>query len=200
MRGEGQTAETAVRALVERRASIEATLAGKAQVRTGRLAVSAARDKACDGQDEDDDRPRLSSGACAIRGYIATLDMTARVKDVGQAGTLLGDIARRGATEPSLGSFELANLAAAKRAAVADAVRDARGQAEAIAEASRVVLGRIRRVEDQRTGSGGEQDIVVTANRAPASLAESIAVRLAPEPIETMATLIVEFEVGGGGP
>lgn len=201
VRGEGATSDEAVRALVGKREAIDAALAGKAQVRTGKLSIKAARDKACS-DDENSDAVRLSSGACAIRGYIATLGVTAKVKPVAEAGTLLGLVGRLGATDPTLEDFDLSDPVAAGRAAIADAIRDAQQQASAIAAASHVALGRLRRVEDQRNAEPTLQDVVVSGQRrapAPATMAP-IPIVLTPEPIETSETLVVEFEIGGSAP
>ena len=194
VRGEGATSDDAVRALVAKREAVEGALAGKAEVRTGKLSVEAARDKACDGSD-DNDRARLSAGECEVKGYVATLALTARVATPTEAGTLLGLAGRLGATDLSLDTFGLRDPATAQRAALADAIRDAREQASAIAAASHVSLGRLKRVEDERAGLSQAQDIVVTASRLR-SPPPPVALRLSPEPIETEATLVVEFEVG----
>lgn len=198
LRGEGATSDDAVLTLVSKREPTDSALTGKAEVQTGKLAVNAARDKACDGDDDYDERTRLSSGVCTIKGYVATMSVTAKVKPVADAGTLLGLIGRLGASDPSLENFALSEPAAAQRAAIAAAVRDARQQASAIAAASGVALGRLRRVEDARAQSVNADDIVVTANRAPPEVTPPpIKVTLSPEPIETSATLNVEFEIDG---
>ena len=197
IRGEGSTSDEAVRALVTKRDAVEGALAGKAEVRTGRLSIEAARDRACDGDGEYDRKPRLSTDVCAVKGYVATLSLTARVAAPAEAGTLVGLAGRLGATDPELDAFELRNPAVAQRAALVEAMRDAREQASAIAAASSVSLGRLRRVEDQRAAASAMQDIVVTGQRsASAVVTPPIAVRLSPQPIETTASLVVEFEVG----
>lgn len=198
LRGEGATSDDAARALVSRRGAIEAALAGRARLRTGRLMISAARDKACD--DDDRQATRLSNGPCAIKGYVATLGMIANITPLADAGTLLGLISRLGAVDPSLNRLDLSNPTAARRAAIDAAVRDARAQAEAIATASGVVLGRLRRVEDARAAHGNVEDIVVTALRRPPAPPVPITIGLSPAPITTTAELTVEFEVGGGTP
>ena len=198
LRGEGRTSDEALRAMVAVRDATDRVLVGKASVRTGRLSIEEARDKACD--DDDVGATRLSTGACAITGYVATMTATARVTPVTEAGTLLGLLGRAGAVGPRLADFDLRDPAAAERAAVAAAIADARRQAEAIAVASHVRLGALQRVEDQRAGPTLGEDVVVTAMAAPALVSPPpIAVAIAPEPIETEATLIVEFAVGGAG-
>lgn len=204
MRGEGATSDDAARALVAKRGAIDAVLAGKAEVRTGRLSSIAARDKSCDANDNDyDPKARLSTGPCAIQGYIANLGVTARVHPITDAGTLLGLIGRLGAIDPSLREFAVTNRAVAHASAVAAAVDDARRQARAIATSSGVRLGRLRQVEDQRAQNDAANEVVVTASRLsppPADAPPPIAIALSPEPIETTATLIVEFEIAGPPP
>lgn len=202
LRGEGATSDDAVRALVATRGPIERALAGKAELRTGRLAINAARDKACDASDGDyDAKLRLSTGPCAIRGYVASLAVTARVRPVAEAGTLLGLIGRLGAVDPSLREFAVSEPGPAQTRAVAAAIVDARRQAEAIATATGVTLGRLRRVDDQRASNIDANEVMVTASRAPQDqpvvAPPPIAVALSPEPVETTATLTVEFEIGG---
>lgn len=194
VRGEGATQEAAIRALAASRARIDEALAGRAKVTTGKLAVASARDRACD--PDDTDATRLSTGACAIRGYVATLGMTAWVVPLTEAGTLLAEVARLGAAEPSIDRFEVQHPEVARRAALNAAMTDARMQASAIAASSNVALGRLRRVEDQRAiGDGVAQDVVVTGQlRRPHTATNPIA--LSPEPVETRADLIVEFELG----
>lgn len=198
VRGEGASSDLAVRALTTRRDAVEAALVGGAQVTTGRLSVQEVRDKSCDAGDEDD-KPRLSTGPCAVKGYLAALRFSARVTAVKEAGTLLGQAARLGATDPVLEDFALLRPAAARQAAVTEAIRDAREQAVAIAAASHVTLGPLRRVEDQRAGEAAGMDIIVTGNRAPPpEVTPPIVVKLSPEPIETRADLVVEFAIDSG--
>ncbi len=201
VRGEGATPDAAVRALGAIRERIDVVLAGKAQVRTGRLGIAAARDRAC-ADDQGNEATRLLTGPCAIRGYVAILPVVAKVTVMAEAGTLTGLVARLGATDPSIDRFEIFDPAAARRSAVAAAIADARAQAGAIAAASGIVLGRLRRVEDQRASNGDAQDVVVTGSRMrpPAEAAAPIAIALAPDPIETSVTLVVEFDIVGARP
>lgn len=200
LRGEGRTSDEATRALVARQSATEAVLAGHAEVRTGKLSISEAREKACDsGEDNDyDANTRLSTGACAVVGYVATLAVTAKVTPVADAGTLLELVGRVGGIDPRLDDYDLKDARTANAAAVAAAIGDARSQAQAIAAASNVRLGPLLRVEDQRAVGEAPQDIVVTASRnAPPTVAPPpIVIALKPEPIETEARLVVEFAIG----
>lgn len=197
VRGEGRTSDDAARVLTQVRERTDAVLAGRAEVRTGRLSIEEARAKACDGS-EDDATTRLSTGDCAITGYVATLGMTARVRSVTDAGTLLSLVGRAGGVNPRVEDFALADPGAAQRVATAAAMVDARAQAEAIANAAGKGLGRLRSVEDQRARSseGGAEDIVVTATRAPPVVSPPpVTIALSPQLIDTSADLIVTYEI-----
>jgi uncharacterized protein len=199
LRGEGSTSDQALAALVARRSATDQVVADVADVRTGRLAINEARDTSCDGGEDDDfdAKVRLSKGACAVTGYVATLQVTARVGTVKDAGTIAGLVGRAGAIDPRVSDFDLRDAEEALTAATAAAMADARRQANAIAKASGATLGRLRRVEDQRAATSTGEDIVVTAMHAlPAVAAPPIVVSLSPEPVETTATLVVEFEIG----
>lgn len=199
LRGEGGTSDEAARALVSLKAATEAVLAGRADVRTGKLSIAEARDKACDGEGDDsyDLKTRLSAGPCAVIGYVATLGVTARITPVADAGTLLGLIGRAGGVDPRIEDYQLKDRGPARRAATSEAIADAREQAQTIAASSSARLGALRRVEDPRAVREAGEDVVVTGSRIrPTAIAPPpIAIALKPEPIEVEASLFVEFEI-----
>jgi len=199
IRGEGTSADDAARALSRKRAAIAEGLAGllgpKAVLRTGTLSMSDVRDRACFGPDGDDDRPKLSSGACTVRGYVAVMEGSLRISPVKEAGTALGLVGRLGATNPRLDGFSIADRGAAQQRAEAAAIRDAHDRAAGIVTAGGARLGRLISVESQDARSGG-QEIVVTGMRSPAAFAPApVAIDIAPEPVDTTATLIVSYAI-----
>lgn len=199
IRGEGTSTDDAARALSRKRAAIAEGLAGllgpKAVLRTGDLSMIEVRDRACFGTDGDDDRPKLSTGACAVRGYIAVMEGALRISPVKDAGTALSLASRLGAVNARLSGFSLGSGSTARQRAEAAAMADARARAAAIAAASGARLGRLLSVEDPEARSGG-QDIVVTGMRSPAAFAPApVAIDITPEPVDTTATLIVTYAI-----
>lgn len=199
VRGEGATADAATAAMVAKQQAIASALATLADVelssRSGGLSILEVRDPACDG-DDDEDRPRLSKGACAVKGYVAELGVSVRVTPPSRAGTLLALASRHGASNAELGSFQLRAPAEAQRRATAAALADAKLRAELIATASGARLGPLLNVVDSDARAGSEQEIIVTAaRRGAASNDAPIEVALSPPPIETRARLVVTYGI-----
>ncbi len=88
-------------------------------------------------------QPRLSTGACAILGYAATLPVNLRTHDIADAGTAVGLIGRLGGSNVHVEGFSLADANEARRRAMATALDDARAQAEALAAGTKIKLGQI---------------------------------------------------------
>lgn len=199
IRGEGATSDAAAAELVRKRAAISdglAKLLGEdVAMNTGELSIKEAREKACD---QDDEQPRLSTGACAVRGYVASMDASLRISPLKDAGTALSLSGRLGASDPELSNFGLRSVGDARRRAEAAAIEDAHDRALGIAAASGSRLGGLIRVEDQAAEDRRSMDIVVTARRsvAPPALAVApIVIDLKPVPIETTAALVVTYAV-----
>ncbi|RDE06711.1 SIMPL domain-containing protein [Sphingomonas aracearum] len=203
VRGEGTTSDEAARMLAERIKAVRAgsaALAGRgAERRSSQLSIREVRPRACDQNGYG--AQRLSSGDCAIIGYVATtgeqLD-TANVKD---AGTLAGLIGRLGGSDVQLQRFWLADDSAARREATQKALAEARTQAELIATGSGARLGSLRRVQD------GSYDYVVRANAIrprvenaappppPPPAPPPVSVDFTPGPIETTVRLSVSYAI-----
>jgi uncharacterized protein YggE len=198
IRGEGATSDAAATELVRKRAAISdglAKLLGEdVAVNTGELSIKEARDKACD---RDDDQPRLSTGACAIRGFVATVDASVRISPVKDAGTALSLASRLGASDPQLSDFSLRSSVEARRQAEAAAIADAYARALGIATASGSKLGSLISVEDQEARNSATMDIIVTARRREDRLqgVPIVTIDLKPVPIETTATLTVTYAI-----
>lgn len=198
VRGEGQTSDAAVGALVARRNRIEAGLAtfgAKVEVRTGRMAITEVRGKDCPQYGP----ARLSVGECTVLGFVAELPTTLRTADVTRSGTMVGLIGRLEGTSPSLSDFSLADPKLAQRRAITAALADARDKAEAIAAGTSRHLGRLLAATNGNAMSEVRNDIIVTGRRvdspAPAPPAPPIAVDLNPQPIETAAIVTVMYEI-----
>jgi uncharacterized protein YggE len=85
---------------------------------------------------DDEDAPRLSTEACAIQGYVASLVAQARVSPVSKAGALTGLASRAGGTEVSLSGFTVSDPGDARQRAMRAALASGRAEAEAIGPVS----------------------------------------------------------------
>ncbi len=87
-----------------------------------------------------------------IVGYVVTQNVSVKVRETDQAGTLIGGVGQRGATNMSGLNFEVDDIEALKEEARLAAIADAKAQAERIAKELDVRLGDILNYSD---GSGG---------------------------------------------
>lgn len=201
VRGEGATADKATQALVDRQKAIVDALTALAganpiAIHTSDMKVEAARSPACKSEDRFDGGPQLSTGGCAITGYVAHEAVGVRTRDVKDAGTFAGLAARLGADDASVEGYEVEDTAAARQAATAKALADARGQASAIAQGAGASLGALLSVRNQDVAPA-LYDVIVTAERAPppAVAAPPIVVTTLPEPIDTTVRLAVTYAI-----
>ena len=203
VRGEGATSDAATQALVDKQRAILSGLRdmthGAIEVRTGNVALDAARAGDCQ-INRYGGSSNLSTGTCAIIGYVATLQTTVRMKDIKLAGTATALAGQRGADNASIQNFDLVADAAARRAATAAALNDARRQAETIAAGAHERLGRLLSVRDQEASDASPEDITATASRdalpivrVPAPPPPSVS--LTPAPIATSARLTVSYAI-----
>lgn len=197
LRGEGTTADQATAALVASQEAVEGGLTGllrgATEITTGNVMLIETRDRGCD---TDRSQPRLSQGACAPTGYLATIESHVRTTAVDKAGTAVGLAARLGARDARLMSFQLADPAEAQRRATLAAIRDARTKAEAAAAGAGVALGPLLSVSDQVSGL----DPVVAGSRvadapAPPPPPPPIEIGLKPRPIETRAQVTLRYGI-----
>lgn len=204
LRGEGKTADEATQALVNRQKAIVDALGALAQttsmsIHTSDMKVEAARAADCKREnrfDDSDDNPRLSTGTCAITGYVASESVNVRTSDVKDAGTAVGLAGRLGADNASVEGYDIQDSAAARRQATANALADAQSQATAIARGSDAALGALLSVRTQDAES--TLDMIVTGMREPAPpMLEPapIVVTTLPQPIETTARLVVTYAI-----
>jgi uncharacterized protein len=199
IRGEGASPDAATRAMVAKQQAVLDGLAslgdGRMRVRTGNVSVNAARAGDCGGEDDDDDKVHLSTGKCAITGYVAGVSVTIEMAAVKDAGTAVGLAARLGASNPHMSDFHLSQTGDAARRANAAAIADARAKAEAIAGAAGERLGPILKVIDNDSHPGGYDDVIVTGLRRNAPPPSPVAVDIRPEPVQTIASLSVTFAI-----
>ncbi len=200
LRGEGATADQATATLVAVQKAVESGLAsllgGAAELSTGTVALVETRDRSCD---DMRGRPRLSQGACAPTGYLATLDSSIRTTTVDKAGTAVGLAARLGARDARLTGYRLADPAEAVKRATLAAIGDARTRAEAAATGAGVKLGPLLFIKDQTSAP----DLLVTARSfasAPPLPAAPpppppIKIGLKPQPIETRAQVVLRYAI-----
>lgn len=199
IRGEGATPDAATTNLVKKSdavvGGISSIIKAKLAITTGKMNVNAVRGPGC--KSDDDERPRLSTGDCAVSGYVATVNMKAQVSPPSEAGTVLSLAARLGGENANLSDFSLRDPTDAQKKALAAALVDARGKALAIAEGAGMHLGALLNVKD-RTSEGevyGDDvtEVVVTAPKLQPR--PPVAVALKPEPIVTSAQLTVSYSV-----
>ena len=88
IRGEGTTADKATQALVDRQKDVVDALTGllgsaPIAIHTSGMKIEASRSPDCKGDDDYSDQPRLSTGPCAILGYVAgvSIDVPLAHKD-----------------------------------------------------------------------------------------------------------------------
>lgn len=203
VRGEGATSDAATQALVDKQRAILAGLRdlthGAIEVRTGNVEINAARAGECP-IGRYGGNSNLSTGACAIIGYVATLETTVRMKDITRIGTATALAGQRGAATASISGFDLVADGEARRAATAAALADARRQAETIAAGAHETLGKLISVRDQQTFGAPPSDIVVTGARvdappAPPPPPPPPEVSLTPAPIATTTRLTVIYAI-----
>lgn len=200
VRGEGATPDDATRALVVKQKAIASALASlspeEIQISNGSVNVRASRSSACQSQDYGPG-PQLSTGSCAVLGYVARMDVTVRMAPK-TAGTATGLASRLGAEQANIQRFGLRSDAVARRAAIAAAITDAKAQAAAIAAASGQQLGDILEVRDQNAFS--QSDIVVTGSMLaapppPPAPPPPVEIAISPEPVTSAARITVTFAI-----
>jgi uncharacterized protein YggE len=115
---------------------------------------------------------------------------------VADAGTLVGLAGRRGAYNPKIDSFALADEKEAKRRAIASAMADARAKADAVAAGTGATVGKILSVTLDNARDESEA-IVVTgyAVNAAAERDEPIQVSVNPSPVSTTAQVTVSYAI-----
>ena len=201
LRGEGASPDIATTNLVKKSDAVVSGIStiakAKLKITTGKMNVTAVRGTNCDSDDYG--RPRLSTGNCAVSGYLATMDMKAEISPPTEAGTVVGLAARLGGENANLSDFSLRDPTDAQKRALAAALSDARSKALVIAESAGMHLGSLLNVKDRTTeGEDFSEDANELRMVAPAQMAmmrPPVAVVLTPEPLLTSAQLTVTYSV-----
>ncbi|OYU68888.1 MAG: hypothetical protein CFE28_02100 [Alphaproteobacteria bacterium PA2] len=201
LRGEGASPDIATTNLVKKSDAvirgISAITKAKLTIATSKLNVTAVRAANCD--PEGDGRSRLSAGACAVSGYLATMEMTAEISPPTEAGTVLGLAVRLGGENANLYRFSLRDPTDAQRQALTNALSNARSKALAIAEGAGMHLGPLLNVRDRATEDYGFSDNVTAplmdSPVAMAIMPPPVPVVMNPEPVLTSAQIIVTYSV-----
>jgi uncharacterized protein YggE len=200
LRGEGQTSDDAVRAMVAMGARIESSLRGvdpAAEPRSDKVQVTPVKPADCKEREGYEASPQLSTGSCAVVGYVATQSVTLRTAYIKDAGTMVGLAGRGGAYDAQINSFDLANPKTAQSAAIGAALANAQSKAEAIAEGAHLNLGPITNVST--TGQEGQAVVVTGVRRgfapAPPPPPPPVPVSMTPAPISTTANVTVTYEI-----
>ena len=199
LRGEGATSPEAVKALAGVQARVEASLPklpGKpaTEARSTNLQIREVRGKGCENRGYGN--PQLTSGDCAVVGFVATQTFQLRVTPATKAGDAASLVVQIGGFDLNASGGGVSDEHALEDAAMRDAVADAKRQAELLAVASGVKLGPIIRVQDSQA-----MPIVVTGSAVnapppplpmpPVQLASPLA--YAPQPISRTARVMVTY-------
>jgi uncharacterized protein YggE len=208
--GEGKTQVDALKAMNALHEQLKAELpqlkdVTSAGVEGNEVSVQVVRGVACASRDdENNSKVVLSQGACAPVGYVATLQVRARVMPATCVGALAAYASQIGAREVSIGASGVADNEALQREATRQALANARTQAEAIATASGRKLGPIIRIQDgdadlaDRLGRYSDEKFSAKLQvRAPAAAAAVVAapVDLTPKPVSAYARFTVVYSL-----
>lgn len=139
VRREARTAGEAMRAASEAAASVLAQVAAAGieprDVQTSSISLYPVQDH--------------SNGRVpVIRGYVASNDLTVRVRDLEVLGGLLDSVVSEGANTMNGLSFSIAEPGPVETRARAAAVAEARARAETLAEAAGVALGQVQTIAE----------------------------------------------------
>lgn len=202
LRGDGTTADAASKALADAQRAVTggiASLDPKASYRTGDVSMRSVRKGDCAASDDLIDlaqnRDPSDKGPCRVVGFTATIDATMELRAVDQAGTAIGLAQRLGASSAEIKQFRLSDPAAARRAAMAAAIADARTRADALAVASGARLGPVVSILD---GRDRETDTMMMLEApalavAPRGLIPPVTIDVSPAPVETSAEIVIVY-------
>ena len=133
--------------------------------------------------------PTVSDDGSTIVGYTATNSVSATLRDLDKAGSVVDSAVEAGANQVSGPSLVRSDQNALYRAALRAAVANARAKAQALAGASGVSLGSVRSVVE-----GSAAPPPVPLERAAGDMAPATPIEPGTQTIE--ASVTVEFAVG----
>jgi uncharacterized protein YggE len=133
-----------------------------------------------------------NDGRQTLRGYVARNTIEVRVDAIDKVGEVVDAAVSSGATSVSNIRFDLKDRQAVQQKALAEAVSDARGRADALAKAAGVSISRIVRIEDQ-----SEQHVPPPRPMAQFRMAaaEAAATPVAPGQLEIRARVVLTVRV-----
>lgn len=131
--------------------------------------------------------PRYSENGQAIVGFTATNSVTAKIRDLSKAGAVVEAAVKAGANQVYGPTFSISNQSGLYKSALDDAYGDAKAKAEALAQVTRVTLGRVINVVE-----GGQ---LFPPFAGGGEAAEPAAPPLEPGLQEIQATLTVTFSI-----
>jgi uncharacterized protein YggE len=126
-------------------ANAQAMSAVQAKLKAIGIGGDAIKTTAVDLQPEFD----YQNGKQTLKGYVARNTTDVRVEPVERVGEIIDAAVGSGATSISGVRFDLKDRAGVEKKALHDAVADARGRAEALAQAAGRTIDRIIRIDDQ---------------------------------------------------
>lgn len=178
---QAKTPSEAVEAMATQMGTLVEALRGtgleERDIRTGQLSLSPVFAEP----------PEARGGAPEIASYIATNEVTVRIRDIGRVGEILGAGVSQGATRFGGLVFGLADPKPVADAALAEAMADALRKARLLAGAAGLSLGDI--VEVTEIGGGGEPQPMMEMRAMQADIP------VAPGEIETGARVTVSFAI-----
>lgn len=197
IRGEGPTSDDAVRAMTASAARIEAAIRGvdaAGEPKTDTVQITQVRSSDC--KEQSYGPPQLSTGACAIAGYVASQSLTLRTSAVKDSGTIVGLIERGGGMNPRIESFGVRDSRPQQLQAINAAIADAASKAAAIASASHVLLGPILNLNSGARNDA--QQVVINARVAappPPPPPPPVPVNVVPELLTTTSYVTVVYSI-----
>jgi uncharacterized protein YggE len=120
--------------------------------------------------------------ARTVRGYVARNVIEVRVDDLARLPAVLDAAGQAGAASVTGVRFDLKESAAAQLDALRQAVRDAKGRAQAMAEGAGRTLGPVLRIEER-------QRVAIGPRFAPLSAAGPLATPIEPGQVEVRAAV-----------
>lgn len=136
--------------------------------------------------------PRTSSDGLAVIGYTADNSVNVTIRDMGRIGRVIDRGIAAGANMSSGISFRLSDESRGVEQALAEAVRDARSKAQALADAGDAGLGALVRVSES---GGNVQPPVYYDDRMYGAGAEVASTPVSPPTLESQVTVSVTWEL-----
>ncbi len=199
-RGEGPTADAATTQIVAKQKAVTEGLASllgsNNELTASNVTIIEARSGTC--AQGYGTQPRLSTGDCAVTGFIATMQTRVRTRAVEKAATAAGLASRLGASDARVQGFALSNPQAAQARANTAAIADATRRAAALASGAGLHLGPIVTMRDQPSYDVTMTGASLGANAPaapPAPRVSPVAIDLKPTPIETRAQVFVSYTI-----